>query len=350
MNRRTVLGTLGGVAAALASPWPRRARAAEVSLRLHHFLTAASNGHKNLLVPWAKKIEEQSEGRIRIEIYPSMSLGGVPAQLFDQARKGVAHIVWTLPGNTPNRFPRIEVFELPFVPAKLGVTSAKAVQEYADRHLGEEVGEVHLLSAWAHDRGVIHCRRLVKTQEDLWGLKLRFPTRMSGKALKALGAGAIGMPTPQVPASLAQGVIDGAVIPWEVVPALKIQDFAPYHTEMPGTPTFYTTTFFLAMNKPAYEGLPPDLRAIFDANSGMAFATAAGTMWDKAALPAIELAKKADNVIYTLTEDEAMRWRQATQPIVDGWVTRMKERGLDGEALLEEARALIAKHAQVASL
>jgi TRAP-type transport system periplasmic protein len=49
-----------------------------------------------------------------------MQLGGAPPQLYDQARDGVADIVWTLPGNTPGRFPRIEVIELPFIAHKRG--------------------------------------------------------------------------------------------------------------------------------------------------------------------------------------------------------------------------------------
>ena len=56
-----------------------------------------------------------------------MQLGGTPPQLYDQARDGVADIVWTLPGYTPGRFPRIEVFELPFVAHKRGIVNCKAV-------------------------------------------------------------------------------------------------------------------------------------------------------------------------------------------------------------------------------
>ena len=78
--------------------------------------------------------------------------------------------------------------------------------------------------------------------EDLKGLKLRLPTRLAGEALKALGATAIGMPIPQVPESLAQRVIDGCVVPWEVVPAIKLHELVKFHTEIPGSPTLYTAS------------------------------------------------------------------------------------------------------------
>ncbi|MBD0272485.1 MAG: C4-dicarboxylate ABC transporter, partial [Acetobacteraceae bacterium] len=112
INRRALaLGALAAPALLRHSP----AAAQETTLRLHHFLPAVSNVHRFFLQPWAQKVQQESGGRLRIQIFPAMQLGGAPPQLFDQARDGVADIVWTLPGNTPGRFPRIEVFELPFV-------------------------------------------------------------------------------------------------------------------------------------------------------------------------------------------------------------------------------------------
>jgi TRAP-type transport system periplasmic protein len=349
LDRRQLLRLATGTT--VAAPFvlrPGRARAAEVTLRMHHFLPAVSNGHKGFLAPWAKKVEEESQGRIRVQIFPSMQLGGTPPQLYDQARDGVADIVWTLPGNTPGRFPRAEVFELPFVPARRSVVNSKALQEYAAAHAAQEFGEVHPICWWAHDHGLVHAKRQVHTMEDLKGLKLRFPTRLAGEALKALGASAIGMPIPQVPESLASGVIDGCVIPWEVVPSIKVHELVKHHTEIPGSPTFYVATFVLAMNKPRYEGMPDDLRAVIDANSGLAAASMAGRVWDEAAGPAMELARKRGNEIHTLSEAEAARWREATKPVVDAWLAQAKGKGLDGEALLGAARELLAKHEQAA--
>src|SRR3712207_1163030 len=152
------------------------------------------------------------------------------------------------------------------------------------------------------------------------------------------------MPIPQVPESLAQRVIDGTVIPWEVVPSIKVHELVKNHTEIPGSPTLYSATFLLVMNKPKYEGLPADLKKVLDANSGTPAATMAGTACDEAAIPAMEMAKKRGNTIYTLTEDEAARWRQKTQPVIDAWLAQTKERGIDGAKLLEETRALVSKH------
>ena len=343
-DRRRLL-TLG--AAALAAPSLLRiprAEAQEVTLRLHHFLPAVSNVHRFFLQPWVQKVQQESGGRLRIQIFPAMQLGGAPPQLYDQARDGVADITWTLPGSTPGRFPRIEVFELPFVSHKRAIVNCKAVQEYADKHLREEFREVHPLCIWGHGEGLIHSRREVRTMEDLRGLKLRFPSRLNGEALRALGAAPVGMPVPQVPEALSQGVIDGAVVPWEVVPSIRLHELVRNHTEVPGSPTLYITTFILGMNRAKYEGLPADLRQVLDANSGMAAAEMAARPWDERGPVVEEMVRKRGNQVITITEAEKARWVQATRPVEEAWLAQA--RGFDGAALLAEARALVAKHGE----
>jgi TRAP-type C4-dicarboxylate transport system substrate-binding protein len=341
-RRKFVMGAGIGVAA----PWIARPAFAQAqfTLKLHHFLPSVSNGHTKMLAPWAKMVEEGSGGRIKIDIFPAMQLGGTPPQLYDQARDGVADIVWTLPGSTPGRFPSTEVWELPFVAARRGIVNARASQEYAAKHVLKETADVKLLSFWSHDHGLIHCNKQIKTMEDLKGLKLRSPTRLAGEGLKALGATALGMPVPQVPESLAQKVIDGAVVPWEVVPAIKVHELVKFHTEIPGTPTFYTASFFLAMNKAKFESLPDDLKQVVDGNSQMKFAELAGNMWDTAGAEVYEMVKKRGNTISAISEDEKQRWIKTCQPVHEAWVKQVKDKGLDGNALIEEARALVAKH------
>jgi TRAP-type C4-dicarboxylate transport system substrate-binding protein len=347
-TRRHFLALAGSAVAMPALLREGYAQSAEVQLRMHHFLPPVSNGHARFLAPWAKKVEDESKGRIRIQIFPAMQLGGSPPQLFDQARDGVADIVWTLPGNTPGRFPGMETFELPFVPHRRAIVNSLAVQEFADANLRDEFKEVKPICFWAHDHGLIHANKPVRTMDDMKGLKLRFPTRLAGEALRALGASAVGMPIPQVPESLAQRVIEGTVIPWEVVPSIKVHELVKNHTEIPGSPTLYTATFVLAMNKAKYDGMPADLREVIDRNSGLAAAAMAGKVWDEQAVNVSEMVKKRGNTFITLDEAEAKRWQQATQPVVDNWLKSAKERGLDGAKLLEEARAALAKHEKAA--
>jgi TRAP-type C4-dicarboxylate transport system substrate-binding protein len=349
LNRRQFGAGMAGLVAAPAIVTSASAQA-QVTLKLHHFLPPVSNGQAKLFGPWAKKVEAESGGRLKIDIFPSMQLGGTPAQLFDQARDGVVDMVWTLPGTTAGRFPRTEVFELPFIASNRGIVNARAAQEFADKHMAEETKEVKLISFWAHDAGLIHSNKPIKTMDDLKGMKLRNPTRLAGEALKALGATSVGMPIPQVPESLAQRVIDGAVIPWEVVPAVKVQELVKFHTGIPGSPTLYSASFFFAMNRAKYDSLPADLKAILDKNSGQTFATMAGNMWDtEAKNVSAAVRARSGNTISEISEDEKAKWIKATEPVHAAWIEQMKGRNIDGAALIAEAKALIAKYEKAAS-
>jgi TRAP-type C4-dicarboxylate transport system substrate-binding protein len=347
-DRRRFLTLAGSAVAAPAVLRATRANAQEVTLRMHHFLPPVSNGHAKFLKPWADKVAAESNGRIKIDIFPSMQLGGTPPQLFDQARDGVADIVWTLPGSTPGRFTGVEAFELPFVANKRGLVNSLALADYAEANLAQEFREVKPICLWAHDHGLIHANKAIKTMDDLKGLKLRFPTRLAGEALRALGVNAIGMPVPQVPESLAQRVIDGAVIPWEVIPALKVHELVKFHTEIPGSPTLYTATFILAMNRAKYDAMPADLKAVIDKNSGAVASAMAGKVWDDQAVVVSDMVRKRGNTITMLDEAEAARWRKTTEPVIDGWLKTAKDKGLDGEKLLASARAALAKHEKAA--
>ena len=73
------------------------AQAQEVILKIHHFLPPQATVQALVLGPWCEKVGRESAGRLKCQFYPSMQLGGTPPQLFDQAKDGVADIVWTVP-------------------------------------------------------------------------------------------------------------------------------------------------------------------------------------------------------------------------------------------------------------
>lgn len=336
-TRRTMLGLM---AAACMST---SATAQEVTLRLHQFLPAQANVPAHILDVWADKVEADSDGRIKIDRFPSMQLGGTPPQLIDQAIDGVADIIWTVAGYTPGRFPQLEVFELPFISSDAEATS-RAYWELAEaRMMDTDFAAFKPLGLWVHGPGLIHSSRPITDVADLNGLKLRAPTRTTTTMFTGLGATSVGMPVPAVPEALSKGVIDGAVIPWEVVPALKVHELVENHTEF-GDDHLYTTAFIFAMNNDAYVALPDDLKAVIDANSGLEFSAFAGRTMQEYDAPGRALAQDAGNNIITLTPEQVDAWRAASQPTIDNWIAEADAAGIDGTGLFAEATALIAKH------
>jgi TRAP-type C4-dicarboxylate transport system substrate-binding protein len=321
------------------------ALAQDVTLTLHQFLPPQANVPKLILDVWADNVEEASGGRIKIDRYPSMQLGGSPPELMDQAIDGVADIVWTVVGYTPGRFPRTEVFELPFMMTNARATS-QAYWEMFETHMKEEdFKDVHILGTWVHGPGIIHANKEVRAPADMQGMKVRGGSRLVNALLEKMGAEPVGMPVPAVPEGLSKGVIDGTTIPWEVTTALKIPELVGNHTEFTGN-ALYVLTFVLAMNKDRYDSLPDDLRAVIDANSGLEFSIFAGGVMEDNDAPARQIAADRGNSIVTLSEAEVAEWQAVAEPIYAEWVAEMSEKGIDGQALIDEARELIGKYSQ----
>ena len=340
-TRRMLLGAVG--AAAMMAMGATSAMAQEVTLKLHQFLPAQANVPKLILDPWADSIEEASGGRIKIDRFPSMQLGGKPPELMDQAIDGVADIVWTVVGYTPGRYPSTEVFELPFM-----MTNARAVShaywEMFDKHLKDtEFKDVKILGTWVHGPGMIHTADPVESPDDLQGMKIRGGSRSVNALLTQLGATPVGMPVPAVPEGLSKGVIDGTTIPWEVTAALKVPELVENHTEFTGK-ALYTLTFVLAMNKEKFESMPADLQKIMDDNSGLEFSVFAGGTQADSDGPSREMALDLGNNVITLNAEQTAEWRELSQPIYDNWLADMAEKGKDGQALIDEATMLIEKY------
>ncbi len=343
---KTLLKTalLAGAFAVAAMTTAGGALAQEVTLKMHQFLPPQANVPAHILYPWADKVEKESGGRIKIERYDAMALGGTPPQLIDQAQDGVVDIVWTVVGYTPGRYPSPEVFELPFMMTNAEATS-RAYWELFEKEMKDtEFKDLHILATWVHGPGVIHSNTPVEKIDDLKGLKLRAPTRVITGMLEQFGATAIGMPVPAIPEALSKGVIDGCVIPWEVTPSLKVPELVHNHTEFGGDHALYTTAFVLAMNKDKYESLPDDLKKVIDDNSGMELSAFAGKTQAAYDAPGREAAVKAGNNIIVLDAEQTAKWKEAAQPVIDKWVADMNDRGMDGQKLLDEARSLIDKY------
>ena len=345
MNLRRFLGPLAAAVLGLAAATP--ALAQTVVLKVHHFLPGTSNVHVNLIQAWCDKVAKESGDKLRCQIYPAMQLGGTPAQLFDQARDGVADIVWTIPTYSAGRFVKSEVFELPFF-TRSAKGSSQAYWAYVQKSALDEYQGVRPIFLHTNDGSSFHLAnaRGVRTLEDLKGLKVRAATRLNSRMLAALGATPVQMPLPAVPESMAKGVIDGAMVPWEGVPAAKLQEIAKSHLDAPaGQPKFSNSIFAFVMNQARYDGLAPELKKVIDANSGLAVSAWAGEKGFDAVVAANhKLAGDRGNALLALSEAEYQRWVKASSDVDDQWLKEVGAKGANGQALLEEARALIQQH------
>jgi TRAP-type C4-dicarboxylate transport system substrate-binding protein len=313
------------------------AQAQAVSLKIHHPLPVSSTVHQQVLLPWCDSIAAQSTDRLRCQIFPSMQLGGTVSQLIDQVEDGVVDIIWTLPGYSPGRFPRTEVFELPFM-IRDAEAASRALWDYVHRYDTEEFSAMKVLALHVHGGGVFHTvDRPITRQRDLRGMKMRAPTRQTTRFMAILGSTPVGMPVPQVPEALAKGVIDSTLLPYEVMPALKVDELTRFHSEPgPDQPKIYTSVFVFGMNKSRYDSLPPELKKVIDANSGVELSARMGRIFGEAEV--INRKTLPPDSINIISATEIQKWKKLGEPIVEDWVRDISKGGDDGTALLQAAR------------
>ena len=342
-RRQFVQGT--AAAAVLGAPHLSGLAQQTVTLKFHTFMAPMSNVWLTMHKPWMEKVEKDSGGRIKFEGYPAMQLGGTPVQLYDQARDGVVDIVWTLPGNTAGRFPRVEAFELPFMMNNAEATS-KAYWEYVQTQAPDEFKETHVIALHVHGPGMFHsATKQIRSVADLRGMKVRGPTRQITKMLGSVGATPVGMPLPAITDALSKGTIDACAIPWEVVPSIKVHELTKFHSEFDNTgAALYTTTFVMAMNTAKYNSLAPDLKRVIDANSGMAASAWLGKTQQSNDPAGRKTAVDRGNTIYQFTAAQRDEFIKLSGNVDDEWVADMDKRGFKGAQLLSTAKSLIAKH------
>ena len=338
MKRRTLFATLAGAAATLAIAGA--AQAQEYTFKLHHMLGAKAPAQTNMLEPWVKQVEENSGGRVKIEIYPAMTLGGTPPELVQQARDGVVDIVWTVNGYTPGLFPRTEVFELPSV--FNGNTSATNLAMYdmfdslKDDYKGLEVMWLHVHAGQA----IMTVDKEVRSPADLDGMKMRIPTRTGAWVIEALGATPLAMPVPEVPGALSKKVVDATLLPWEIIPPLKLYEQIDYFIEGENNERFGTTTFQVSMNQARWDGLPADIQQAFSDASGRDWWGQVGDIWRGGDNFGIKMATDNGKTHVMLNAGEVQAFMDALAPVEARWVDEVSSKGIDGTGLVEMAKSM----------
>ncbi|BDW83846.1 TRAP transporter substrate-binding protein [Roseicyclus marinus] len=336
--QKTLAAALAGLM--LATP---PATAQEVTLRFQHFVSPASANPTFFMQPWADAIMEQSGGRIRVEIYPFMQLGGAAPDQYDLIRDGVIDGGWVIPGYQPGRFPEAEALELPFMTTKSAEEASRAAWTFTEQHLLDDFSDVHLIAAHMHGRGLVHLQGpAIETLSDFNGLRLRGPSRAATLLLERLGATPVGMPVPAFPEALSRGVVDGGVITWEQAPSLRLDELTESHTDVAGDHSLYNLYFLWAMNRDSYNALPDDLRAVIDANSGLMASAWAGRAHDTGDALGRQAMADAGNIIAEMSPELTAEIQALGDAVIADWIAEADAAGLDGAGLVAAARAAMA--------
>jgi TRAP-type C4-dicarboxylate transport system substrate-binding protein len=299
----TVLGTGG-------------ASAETVMLKLSQFLGPKSFFQLDFAEPWARELEAKTNGKVKVEIFDGTTPFGNVAQQAAQVKAGTVDIALGLRGAEGDRFPGSSVIELPFVIPDALRGSRALWDLYKDGTLADEYKDYKVLALFVHNPGLIHTRdKKVLTPGDLKGLRLRSPNKTVSAALEHIGALPAVLQVNDVMAAVKENKIDGIVTNWGN-PLQGFNDYMKFHTDT----QFYTSVFFVVMNKEKYASLAPDIRAAIDAISGDVLVTRFGNLWNAWDKPVREGAAGPGHEVIIPDAAAMAQWRAALRPVTDRYL------------------------------
>lgn len=299
------------------------ASAQPVTLKFSHFLGPASFFQHDVAEPFAKELEAKSGGRARVEIFNAASPLGKPTEQANQVKAGTVDIALGLRGAEGDKFPGSSVIELPFVVPSAAQGSRALWQLYKDGTIAEEYRDYKLLALFVHNPGLIHtASKRVVNLSDLKGLRLRSPNRTVSAALEHVGAVPVVLQVNEVMDAVKSGRIEGIVTNWGN-PLQGFNDHMKFHTDT----RFYTSAFFIVMNRERYEGLPREVKSALDAICCEAWVAKFGPLWDKWDGPVREGAKGPGHEVIVPDAATMAKWREGLRPVSDRYLEDLSRKG-----------------------
>jgi TRAP-type C4-dicarboxylate transport system substrate-binding protein len=317
------------ICAAAAGP----AAADPMTLKFSHFLGPTSYFQVDVVEPWAKALEAKTNGQVKVEIFNAASPLGKPTEQANQVKAGTVDIALGLRGAEGDKFRATSIIELPFLVPNALVGSRALWGLYADGTLADEYKDYKVLALFVHNPGLIHtASKRVVDLADLEGLRLRVPNRTVAAALEHVGAVPVVLQVNEVMDAVKAGQIDGIVTNWGN-PLPGFNDYMKFHTDT----QFYTSAFFIVMNRSKYEGLPADVRRAIDDLSGAAWSQKFGPLWDKWDRPVRQGAAGPGHEIIVPDAATVAAWREGLRPVTDRYLAKLAAHGfIDARAAYDK--------------
>ncbi|MHB0775212.1 TRAP transporter substrate-binding protein [Halomonas sp. WWR20] len=333
MHKNKFGALIAGTLACVVFP----AYADAATLRLAHVWPGGSKIDTQIFQAWADSVEEASDGRLEVQVFPSQTLAKADST-YEGAVKGIADIGATAQGYSAGRFPLTQVIELPGVSNSSREGSCILQKLYDEGDLDREYRDSHVLFMFTTGPGYLHAKgKQLDEPSDLEGMRMRRPTPLVGEMMTKLGAQSVGMPAPDIFTSLQRGVVDGLSINWEGAKTFRVNELVNYHTEIP----LYDLSLIATMNQRTYDRLPDDLKAIIDAHSGMEWSMKAARVYDELIAAGRQEAVDAGDEIVTIDNPlEHEQWGPVLKDTIDGYITSLQDQGLPGAETYDKVMTL----------
>ncbi len=297
-------------------------------LKLAHFASTKYHLHNQMFLPLAEKMKAATNGATTIRVYPGGELGKGPAKQYDRVVDGVADIVYGLPGYTAGQFKKTLLLELPGIVGKEVNKTDLAWKNI--NHVKREFRRAKLLGLWTTaEASLLMAKKKVSSMADLKGLKIRVPSRNSGRVVEAWGATAVSMPITQVYTSMQTGVVDGTLVDTSVLKSFKLGEVTKYVVRgMNAT----NSMFMLVMNRDSYNALDKDTQSKLEGMIGAQLSESGRVIMTTASEKALAAWVKGGGEIVDLPAQAAAEFNAKTDALAEQVITELDGKGVDASS------------------
>jgi TRAP-type C4-dicarboxylate transport system substrate-binding protein len=310
---------------------PGGTRAETIELKMAHFMSPMHIQHQQSFLPFARKVEELTGGKVKIKVYPSGTLGDA-TQLADSVRTGIADIAFFVPSYMTGRFPRTSALDLPFLFDNAEHTT-RVFYDLFDRYLAGDYKDYKVLWLYSCDTGqFFSVEKQIRTLEDLRGMKIRTPSAYMSQTLKLLGANPVGMPLSELHTALGKKIVDGTLAPTSAIYDFKLENLIRHSTRL----NVYTAPMVVVMNREKFNSLPENVRKAIEQASGKEWGIRAAKLYDDLDADTVKKMKASGKInIYTLPAAEIRKHMDRVKVMEAEWIEKAAQKGLPSRELME---------------
>jgi len=306
------------------------ARATE--LVLAHFVSTNHPMHRAVFVPLAARLLSDSGGELTLRINPGLS---DPARQYQRVTNREADLVFGLPDYTPELFPRTRLIELPELAHDPGAAT-RMLGNGLPRTLAPEYSAVIPLGLWVGEPAVlVSSGRAIHTLADVAGRRIRVADPGAARLVELWGATPVILTANQILPAFQSSEIDAALIGASGIAPFQLDTVAKACTlNLP----VVLTSFYLLMNRQAWEALPGAQQEVLRAATGLTLSLSATSAYDEAGRDGLTKLQQANAEIVELTHEQAAPFQAGSRTVVEESLGLVTAQGIDGQKVLENFR------------
>jgi TRAP-type C4-dicarboxylate transport system substrate-binding protein len=271
---------------------------------------AADNG----TIPWLRAVERDSGGEIKFQEFWGGQLIQNPTKEYDALVNGVNDVTIIVTSFVQQQFPDSHLFEIPNVVHNSEEAALGGWRMY-EKGMLRGMDRIYPAAIFSNDPGGVHLAKPIKSLDALKGLKIRVSGPAEAAIVQVLGAAPVGMNIMEGAEALSRGLYDGTFNGWAANRSYRMTPLLKAHVDLP----MGVRQFIVAIDKAAYDRLPPPARQAIDRNNGLGFSLKMAKAFEVDGL-AERAEAKEKGMIVPITADERSRLAADFKTMLDKWI------------------------------